>query len=59
MVCKVTLLPTPTVSQLKAQRRNDILLLITVCVLLPVDLLPSFQRKKKHMRFKEFAAVSR
>lgn len=47
MVHKVILLITPTVSQLKAQRRNCILLLITVCVLLPEDLFPLLQKKKK------------
>lgn len=47
-VHKVTLLTAPAVLWLKVQRRNGTLLLITVCVLLPVDLIPSFQRKKPH-----------
>lgn len=45
-VHKVTLLTAPTVPWLKVQGRNGILLLITVCVPLPGDLIPSFQRKK-------------
>lgn len=47
-VCKVTLLMASTVWQLRAQERNGILSLTTVCVLLPGDLLPQFQRKKTH-----------